>query len=803
MNVRFTFYHMIERHRLSLLPAIVFLFSASAAVAQNLDKQVVFSTVTPRLLSISITAPDLEYGRLTRYVSNYKDRIIDDARGNRWLVLNNKKIGSIVGPSRDFLYRFGQVNGEPIDGDGLTRTGEYAVSSPDDQSYSRPVTPARIGRLSRPVDSVWIEEGLAVQVEHTFYLFLDEALKADTRYFLHVPKPVSYETIEFTYSPAASISKAIHLSQLGFTPESERKIAYLSLWTGSEGSLEFRENLKFQVFNNSDGQHVLSGETFLKKPANNTDEDAYGKNYAGSDLHTADFSELKTPGTYYLLIEGIGRSEPFTISDSTWNIPLYHSLRGFYHQRNGIALAPPYTGFVRPDTSDSRKSVLKSDARLMDTGNGFVEGLDNFSALTSKATLQPIKVKQGGYFDAGDRDSRIQHLLASRNMIDLYEQFPLFFETLTLDIPESFNQVPDILDESVWALDFFCKLQDSNGLVGGGIEATGHPFFGEPSWLERHQLYTYRPGLWSTYLFAATAARASLVLEHIIPEKAANYRARAVLAMAGAEKLLAEDPNQPIEVNDARNLAAACLYRLTETAEYHDIFIHTSAFSSGTEESPVTLLYRDQHYDQAEAAWVYMNTDDSKTDAELRKSCRKALITTADYLLNSQQNTGFGWLKDPWRPPFAGAFTIPFSRDVIRAALLTGDRNYYSAVELGVQAAHGANPLNLSFTTGLGQRSPRNLHYPDARITRQSPPAGITVLGPADLKFLGKTSQSLVENYGSHCFPPLDQWPVLETFLDVFWIPIMNEFSIETMAQQVYSLGFLAAFTTRSGHINP
>ncbi len=777
-----------------LISAFVFLFFSLSTIKAQSDRPYTLSIITPKILSITITSPELNYGRLTRHLVKPNDKTEIDKQGNTWLLRNGNKVGTLVGNERKFLYHFGHSTGGHSALSKGYDTNDFALTSTNDPNYQIHVPPEQIGRKSRPVDSVWSAEGLAVAVEHTFYLFFEEPLTEDEHYILEVPSFIHQELISFTYAPQDYPSSAIHLSQLGFAPDSQAKSAYLSLWAGDAGSHSFPRNLRFHIFDQSSNTEVFSGTSQLKKPALAIDEDAYGINYTGADVHSVTFNSVTTPGTYYLVIEGVGRSHSFTIADTIWEEPLYHGLRIFYHQRNGIALAPPYTDFIRPDSTEPDAPILKSGARLMDTGNGFIEGLDNFSTLLAEKTDKPFPITPGGYFDAGDWDSRIQHLLVARTLADLYEQFPRFYNALILNIPESFNQTPDILDEAMWALDFYSKLQEDDGSVRGGIEASDHPHFGEPSWLESHQRYVYHPGLWSTYLFAATSAQICSVIETIDPEKAQLYRTNALRAMGAAEALLEEDPQQPIEIHDARNLAAASLFRLTGAPSWHDIFTETSAFSSMMDRAPLTLLYRDNEYNQADAAWLYLITDHPEKDFELHDRIRKALISTADYLITAQSNAGYSWLKDPWRPPFAGAFTVPFSRDLIRAALLTGEEKYYTAVEQAIHVAHGSNPLNLSYTTYLGIKRVVNPHYPDARITRQTPPPGITVLGPAEMSFLGDFAQSLLENYGEYCYPELDRWPVLESFLDVYWVPIMNEFSIETLAQQAYTWGFLAAF---------
>jgi endoglucanase len=262
--------------------------------------------------------------------------------------------------------------------------------------------------------------------------------------------------------------------------------------------------------------------------------------------------------------------------------------------------------------------------------------------------------------------------------------------------------------------------------------------------------------------------------------------------MQWAEAAFSQQPEQPYQVNDSRNLAAVELYALTGDAIWHDLFVATSALiNSGTP------LYLYENHDQAEAAWAYLQIPVEKSNQGLRENCTQAIFASADFMLNSQAKAGFGWLKYPWSPPFAGAFTLPYARDVIWAWLLRGEERYLGSVEMAMQSVHGVNPLNISYTTGAGNRTVNHIMHPDSRIAGYSAPAGITVLGPLDIAMTGERGDIIVENYGQYCYPNLRKWPVLETFLDVFWIPLMDEFSIKTMATQVYTLGFLAAHHTR------
>ena len=743
------------------------------------------------LIAISLTSPALPSGSLIPFTRKSSDRFETDDNGNIWLSQNGRRIGAVVGPHQDKLYRLPSSSYTLPEPAELDKKESYAIST---EEGGKPVPVKEIGRKSRPIDSAWGSTGLQIRIEHTIFLRLSSPLQRGTSYRLTLPPQLDIAPVAFTYQPDRLMSPAIHVNQLGFRPDAGLKQAFLSLWAGSLGPIDFPVGGSFHLIDEGTGEKVFSSTLVLKKSLAEQDEDAFGKNYSGANVYLLDFSSFTGSGTFHVVVDGVGRSPSFAIKDRIWRQPLYRALRAFYHQRSGIALTTPYTDFQRPRPlhPDDGRRIMTSNARLMDTGNGFIDGRDNFSELVRLATAIPFASGWGGYHDAGDWDRRIQHLVVARNLLDLYAHFPDYFTALDLNIPESANNLPDSIDEALWSLDFFCRMQEADGSVRGGIEATGHPYFGEPSWLERHQLLAYRPGIWSTYLFAATAAQAARTLAKTAPERADDYRRSALSAMRQGEELLTQEPHQPFQVNDARNLAAIELLRLTEDHAWHRIFLKTTALTSA--DAPLFLY---EHHDQAEAAWSYLQAPAELTDPEIRANCRGALLASAESLAAAQARTGFGWLKTPHRPPFAGAFTIPFTRDVIRAWLLTGNGYYLAAVELSLQSTLGANPLNLSFTTGLGYAPVNHPYYPDAFFSGQKAPDGLTVLGPLDLFFQGDARSKQVDSYRSYCYPDIRKWPVMESFLDIFWIPGMTEFSIETMAAQVYTWGFLAAYPSK------
>ena len=759
------------------------------------------STLTPEkpvpihdtLLSLTLLSPPIKYGKLTPYVGQPNDKIIIDNQKNRWVVRKYKKIGTLVGPKKAFLFHLS--TSQPTGLKPLPTHGKQYKLTTNIVGGMQEVPILTIGFKNMPIDSVWSSKGLITQTKQTIYLRLKKPLHPNQTYSLTPPNSLWPKPLTFTYQPNIDVSPAIHINQVGFRSKSPAKIAFLSYWAGSLGAIQFSTQNHFELIDEANNNTVFSGPIIPRKLLSDRTEDAYGKNYTGANVSILDFSSFQRPGFYHLKIPGTGCSPSFVIRNNIWNRPLHSALRAFYHQRADITLGPPFTSFLRPHSIVDKTGgqYRKSNARLMDTGNGFLGNADNFSELIRQITSGKISGIKGGYHDAGDWDRRIQHLAVTRNLLDLYEKFPIFFNEFYLNIPESDNTLPDIIDEALWPLDFFSLLQNSEGAIRGGVEADGHPFYGEPSWLEHHTLLAYNNGIWSTYLFAATAAQAAKTLLPLDADRSARYKDKAIRAMHWAEKQLSKNPSQPFQIIDARNLAAIQLYALTRAPEWRQLFVKTSVFNRAS-----NPLSRDEQYDQANSAWACAQLPATLFQTDINKNCKKAITDAADKLIENQKNAGFGWLKTPWRPPFGGAFTIPFTRDVIRAWLLSGDERYLKSVTLSVQFSFGANPQNLSYMTGIGTSPVQHPFYPDARISGQPAPAGITVLGPLDIDAVPEATRELKTAYGTSLYPRLETWPVLETFYDVFWYPQMNEFSIETMANQVYSLGFLAAYHTRN-----
>jgi endoglucanase len=100
----------------------------------------------------------------------------------------------------------------------------------------------------------------------------------------------------------------------------------------------------------------------------------------------------------------------------------------------------------------------------------------------------------------------------------------------------------------------------------------------------------------------------------------------------------------------------------------------------------------------------------------------------------------------------------------------------------------------MTYTTGVGQRSPQHPLLIDERILGRSTVPGVTVYGPTDVHQFDDWPLGLIAPVTT---PPPRQWPTLEAYFDIYNFPLQTELTVmETMAPTAYAWGYLAA---RSG----
>ncbi|HSM84178.1 MAG TPA: glycoside hydrolase family 9 protein [Nodosilinea sp.] len=751
------------------------------------------TTVSADTIVLSVYQGRVSHARQEPYRPEPQDKL-EQSGDDTWVMRRGQPIGTLVGPNQDILYGFDRYEDTTFR-EAWAQPRSYRIQSADDPNYGQPVAPTAVHRKSKPVDTAQVGRNeRRWPMYHRFYLSLPTPLSPGQTYQIQVAGQEG-AAVALVYEPDRLVSEAVHVSAVGFRPDDPVKVGFLSTWMGTGGGLNYPEGLGFQVIDEATDTVALRGQAERRYRSGEA-EDARDRTYTLTEVDQLDFSDLTAPGTYRLCVDTVGCSRSFLVGDEAWQQAFTVAARGFYHQRSGIALGPPYTDIERPRPfhPDDGVEVYHSTTGLLNTLNGLNaqgDDPDNFTNLVRGKTDQRVANAWGGYFDAGDWDRRIQHLDVAHWLLELLELFPQPLGNLALNIPESSNDRPDLLDEALWGIDLYRRMQTPEGGIRGGIESTAHPRRGETSWQESLTVLAYAPDPWSSYIYAGAAARAAQALATYAADQAPTYRDSALAAMAWAE----DRHQQGIEAVDwaqqrieaDRALAALSLYRLTRDRTWHDRFAtaYRAIPAAAKDDYRVLPPLR-------EVAFLYSQLPADQADPALQAELQGRLLAEADAAIGTGQTTAFGWTKiHPSTPVGWGdGLGAPKVRTLLRAHALTGQDRYLDAALLGTQFAVGANPDNMTYTTGLGHTSPQNPLISDQRITGDVLP-GITLYGPIDTGFYG--SDWFFDVLESVAIPPARQWPSVETYFDIYYVPNINEFTVmQSMGDAAYAWGYLA-----------
>ena len=577
-------------------------------------------------------------------------------------------------------------------------------------------------------------------------------------------------------------SLAIQVNQLGFHP-GQRKYAYVGAWLGTAGPMPIRTT-RFDVVG-PDDQVAYEGTLILRSRADP---------WSGNDVWEADFSALQRPGQYRVRVAGIGSSDSFPIVADPYREAYQTVMRVLYHSRNSTAIESPWAwpgherkGGIRPELDGT------FDPRVGTSPLGRGERPDD---------RHPVA---RGWFDAGDYGQYVPNAAPLWFVVSLgMDLDPGAFADGDLGIPESGNGVPDVLDELDWGFEWARSMQDPHD---GGVYfriASLRWDDGLPSSVLLPRLIAEKT-THATASFAALAAIHARLLESLRPERAQQAAAAAEKAWA----FLASHPAWPEEGARYRNRpgvsageysdtssldnrlwAAAELFRLTRREEYLDFYEQN--FSRVPLDPTGEVSYSQQ---AMAAVWTYLSTDDDRRAPALVESARRAVLAGADWRVRQMEAHPF---RAPIHPDRAlvgwGSFGHS-ARAVLSLAAayrLTGDGRYRLAAWDAPAPQFGANPLALSFVTGLGVRSPR---YPLSKLSQYSRDGsalpGLPVNGPfARLPTPWPSTRAVVDGYGPAA-ELADGYPVLRRYTDARHLPPMNEPTVAEVARIGIALALL------------
>ncbi|MEZ0482924.1 glycoside hydrolase family 9 protein [Fibrella aquatica] len=493
----------------------------------------------------------------------------------------------------------------------------------------------------------------------------------------------------------SGLSERVRLNQIGFYPNAD-KVAILVDEQGDTAAKAFQVTT-------ADGKKVVFSGT-LSEPRENV--------ISGKMARTANFSALRTAGTYVVNIPGLGRSYPFAIRPSVHHDVAVSALKGFYYQRVSTELPEKFAGkWHRPAGHPDTRVLIHPSAASASRPAG--------TAISSP----------WGWYDAGDYNKYIVNSgITLGTLLSLYEDFPDYCKTLTANIPESNNKLPDLLDESLWNLRWMMTMQDP---ADGGVyhKLTNAKFDGMemPDKVKPTERYVVQKSVTAALDFAAVMAQSARIFRAYnreLPGLSDSCTAMAVKAWGWAKQnpkaLYNQDAmNKEFEpdvvtgtygdrnADDEWIWAAAELYLTTKDDTYYTA---VNLFPDDKTPLPSWPQVRTLAY-YSLARFRDQLTPRGKQDVPRLKS---HIINLADQLRQDVDKHAFQTPMGKAASDYIwGSSAVAANQGIalIQAYRLTNEATYLNAALANMDYLLGRNAVGYSFVTGFGSKTPMHPHH--------------------------------------------------------------------------------------------
>jgi Glycosyl hydrolase family 9 len=761
----------------------------------------------PDLVRVEIRDPDVQYGTIVPLIPPYNT---PTPAQYTW-IQNAGKWGMTIGPPNT-VFRTEDVGFAKLNRPSVDVAAGYGTIG------SRNVIAVYRNSVPRVYGSTHSTRVFAFN--HFVYLKLDGALAAGS-HTITFPSASTLPPKSFVFNDKVTRLCSIRSTQLGHKTSDVSKYAYLALWLPGgpgDGAVDFRTYglTTFSVIDAA-GTVVFSGPITLRvgpfdpEPGAGTgfnqpllltytraDGTTYQANRAGTFVFGLDYSAWggATPGLYRLYISGLGVSDAFQINDTIWNQAAQVYWAGLYHWHRSMPLDGRF-GYTRPDGfSDTAGTViLQSNLPLAlddQGGGGFVNF--GFGPKAPWVTTEVVTDTDGGYHDAGDWDDNAAHMMSSYMFLDLYEHLPVAKRTVSYNMPAAKDILrdpmyagktfPNLINEAIWNIDHFRRMQTASGGVRGAVDMSTSPRHFEPSWLTTLPLYVCAPDLVSSYFYVVCAIKLVIALRSIGENTIADvFEASAMRAWDWAE-IQRADPN--LGMSNARTImgltdaafqaklisggvvsrsnsthgrAAVMLYRLTGLDSYH-----TMAKAWLTSPGPNRLDPENFEY--------FNNIPWPNVDTALQATCKNNYLVYVNNQISYPTRSQDSYLnfKDLVSTPDFGPGNAPttfVTMALYHCHRMTGLTKYLKTMQDGSAHVLGANQVSLSTTVGIGVRDPSNPLHEDTISLGTRPPRGCTIYAWAFPKSQLPPNQTWLFGTAATgaAFPPTDANNRVDPFL--------------------------------------
>ncbi|MCF7805725.1 MAG: glycoside hydrolase family 9 protein [Candidatus Marinimicrobia bacterium] len=516
----------------------------------------------------------------------------------------------------------------------------------------------------------------------------------------------------------------------------------------------------FMVHDATDGAIVYRGE--LTSSAG-VDEST------GLVINRGDFGPVNITGMYYITATDGSATGKFRIAGYVYSDVFRKALKGFYFQRCGTALEDPAA------------EVYKHSACHQDDATPHV-------SLRSDTHIEST----GGWHDAGDYGKyMVPAGITVGTLLMAYDYFPDEFARDDIGIPESGNGIPDILDEIRCELEWTITMQRSDG--GVYHKLTTQRFTGmvmpEPQDSLR---YIYEVASAATADFAALTARAARTLapfDQAFSERLQQSAIRAWNFLEANPDIVPRGGfHNPAGTNtgeygdrddsDERIWAAAELYETTGGKRYHRYFLDHF--------DDVKPMANNFTWNQVGTLGhlTYLWTSRQAADPEVKATLQSALREQCDAVIEIINRSGFRTAIAPGEFNW-GSNSLAMNRAML---LLMGyetfdDSAYYNGALDQLNYILGTNAHEMTFLTGVGERSPMHIHHRQSAADGiVQPVPGLLAGGPNE----DRQDRVLMERFTEDTPPALCYADSLDSYAS-------NEIAINWNAPLVFVAGYFSS----------
>ncbi|MEO7214271.1 glycoside hydrolase family 9 protein [Mucilaginibacter sp.] len=500
----------------------------------------------------------------------------------------------------------------------------------------------------------------------------------------------------------------IRLNQVGFYPGAS-KVAIIAV----------QQSGKFYI-RSLNNKTVFTGDLKMSTQAA----------FSGKFTSIADFSSFKKPGKYVVNLPGLGDSYPFEISTNALKPVADGTIKAFYYQRASIPLEEKYAGKWHRAAGHPDDKVLIHP-----------------SAATERRPEGTMISSPRGWYDAGDYNKYIVNSgISTATLLSLYEDFPEYMKTVKLNIPESNNRLPDVLDEVLWNLRWMLTMQDPND--GGVYHKLTNPRFDAMIMPDKADSarYVVQKSTAAALDFAAVMAQASRVFKkspQALPGLADSCIKASEYAWQWATKNPAVLYNQDAmnrqfkpavvtgtygdrSVADEFFWAAAELYVSTGKAEYQDkISLNKNEKVQVPTWSNVKLL---GYYTLAQNAGI------TRADKPQIKEAKEWLLYAADKFIAGADSNAYQTVMTKSKTNFNWGSNSNAANQgmlLIKAYKLSGKKIYLENALANLDYILGRNGTGYSYVTGFGSKLVMHPHHrPSVADGVEDPIPGLLSGGP-------------------------------------------------------------------------